>query len=400
MERYLPPLTEKARRWLRFLGVVAGGVGLVFLAQRFSAVLTPIAAALAIAYILNPVVTFLEQKRSIPRPISVSVGLATVVLFAAALTFLGVLQLIELAADARAYFDDVAGWASRTFAVVSPASAPSNLRDLASEHGATVASYVLGTVSSVLGNLGYWTTFTVLVPLYAFFFLVAFNDIVRAIRDHLPVESRPTIVHVVTTIDRAIADFFRGRLIVCFIVGTLNGFGWMIVGVKHSLLLGALAGILNLVPFMSMLSLPPALLFSWLAARDAGDPWIYPVMAALGVFVVVQAIESFALTPLIESRTNGLHPITTVVALLVGAEVAGLLGMLLSIPVASTLKSLGAKYVLPEIRRLAADPPTSGNPEPPATPTEAPPTVDSAAPDKEETAGSSPPKKAPKKQQK
>lgn len=374
MERYLPPLSEKARRWLRFLGVIVGGVVLVLLAQRFSAVLTPIAAALAIAYILNPVVTFLERKRQISRPISVSVGLATVLLFAAGLLFLGVLQLIELAADARAYFDDVAAWSARTFAVVSPTSAPANLGELASQHGAAVASYVLGVVTGLVGNLGYWVSFAVLVPLYAFFFLVSFNDIVRTIRDHLPAESRPTIVHAVSTIDRAIADFFRGRLIVCLIVGVLNGFGWMLVGVKHSLLLGALAGILNLVPFMSMLALPPALLFAWLGARDAGDPWLIPIIATLGVFVVVQAIESFALTPVIESRASGLHPITTVVALLIGAEVAGLLGMLLSIPVASTLKSLGTKYVLPEIRRLAADPqqpippPEAAAPAPPPAP--------------------------------
>ncbi|RMF74919.1 MAG: AI-2E family transporter, partial [Planctomycetota bacterium] len=82
--------------------------------------------------------------------------------------------------------------------------------------------------------------------------------------------------------------------------------------------------------------------------------------------LVVQAIESFLLTPLIESRSSGLHPVTTVVALLIGGKLAGLLGMLLAIPIASTLKSLGAEWVLPEVRRLAKRA-AAGEPPPPAT---------------------------------
>jgi hypothetical protein len=99
--------------------------------------------------------------------------------------------------------------------------------------------------------------------------------------------------------------------------------------------------------------LPPALILTYLSAVQASTPWAVPLLLVFAVYVAVQAIESFILSPVIESRSNGLHPVTVVVALLIGSQIAGLLGMLLAIPVASTLKSLGAIYVLPEIRRLA-----------------------------------------------
>ena len=131
------------------------------------------------------------------------------------------------------------------------------------------------------------------------------------------------------------------------------------VGIPYSLPLGALAGRLNLVPFMSLLALPPALVLSYLEAAQNDTNWVLPVLLAMGVYMAVQALESFVLTPCIEARSSGLHPITTVVALLIGATWAGLLGMLLAIPIASTLKVFAVEYVLPEIRRLAAPVQTS-----------------------------------------
>ena len=123
-----------------------------------------------------------------------------------------------------------------------------------------------------------------------------------------------------------------------------------------------LAGLLNLVPFMSLLALPLALISAYFGAVQAALPgevvnWTMPVLLAMAVYMAVQAIESFILTPLIESRSSGLHPVTTVVALLIGGQWAGLLGMLLAIPIASTVKALAAQFLLPEIRRLAAPPP-------------------------------------------
>jgi predicted PurR-regulated permease PerM len=205
----------------------------------------------------------------------------------------------------------------------------------------------------------------VLIPMFTFYFLWRFNAGVHIVHDHLPAAYREGIVHVLTTINGAVANFFRGRLLVSLGVGLASALGWSLVGVPYSLPLGLLAGALNLVPFMSLLALPPVLLFTWVSASDH---WLGPVMLAMGVYLAVQALESFLLSPLIEGQSSGLHPLVIVVALLIGAEVAGLLGMLLAIPLASTLKTLAAEFVLPEIRRLAGHTAAPATASPPAAP--------------------------------
>ncbi len=346
VERYLPPLNERTRRWLRFLGVIAGAWLIVWILTGLSTVLTPVVAALALAYILNPAVTWLEEKHQIARLTSVATGLVIISLLVAFGLLIGGVQLFALITqflDQKSWEDiqaQVAGWP-----LLNQIESV-DLPGLAQGYGA----HAVGVVGGFLGSASYFATAIVLIPLYTFFFLLEFNHIVAVVHDHLPAEYRPTIVRIVTTIDRSIAAFFRGRVVVCSIIGFLTGLGWLIVGVKHSLLLGASAAVLNLVPFMSIAVVPVAMLIAYSAHPEA---WLWPVTAAAAVYFIVQAIESFILTPTIESKSSGLHPVTTVIALLVGAQVAGLLGMLLAIPIASTLKSLGSEYVLPEIRRIA-----------------------------------------------
>lgn len=346
VERYLPPLNERTRRWLRFLGVIAGAWLLAWILTGLSTVLTPVIAALALAYILNPTVTWLEKKHQVSRLTSVATGLCIISVLVAFGLLIGGIQLFALINQ----FLDTQSWRGiqATLAGVPLLNQLESvdLPQLAQSYGA----HAVGVVGGLLGNASYFATAIVLIPLYTFFFLLEFNHIVAAVHDHLPAEYRPTIVRIVKTIDASIAAFFRGRVVVCTIIGMLTGLGWLIVGVKHSLLLGAAAGVLNLVPFMSITVVPLAMLIAYF---DNVDAWAGPVTAAAVVYFVVQAIESFVLTPTIESKSSGLHPVTTVIALLVGAQVAGLLGMLLAIPVASTLKSLGGEYVLPEIRRIA-----------------------------------------------
>jgi predicted PurR-regulated permease PerM len=399
MDRYLPKLSDSGRRWARFFALLAALALLVWIATVLRPVLTPIVAALALAYILNPLVTWLEKSYRISRVTSISVGLALLLVIGVSLLVAGTAQVVQLAGNAPEYTENAIEWfdatipglltstedASRTESPTEgrdEADAPTpggatpaqteaeehpapggrglgdagrdRLLELAAKHGLSVGGAVISYIARIVSDVFYWLSLTVLLPLYTFFFLLRFNEIVQAIRDHLPSAYRPTIVRVATTTDAAIATFFRGRLLVCLAVGTLTGVGWLVVGVPYNLALGALAGTLNLVPFMSVLALPPALVLTYLHATEIGANWVMALTLVLAVYLAVQAIESFVLTPVIESKASGLHPITTVIALLIGGQLAGLLGMLLAIPITSTLKSLMAEYALPEIRRVAA----------------------------------------------
>lgn len=353
MDEYLPRLSERARRWLRFGALLAAAAILIWLARLLSGVLTPIAAALAIAYVLNPAITWLERY-SIRRAVSVSIGLAFMLAVAGVLLLAGTLQIIELTQQAPRYARDLYAWWQTSFpqlrlevgeALFSQAAEAARARAL------SMAEALVAGLPAALSRLAHWLTVVVLFPVYCFVFLLYFNDIVRLVREHLPAAYRPTIVRVVSTVDRCMADFFRGRLLIAVLVGVLSGLGWLAVGIPYSLAFGALSIPLQLVPFLGILVLPPVLLVAYLDA-PAGA-WLWPVLLAFSVYMAVQVLESFVLAPYVYAHSSGLHPLTTIVALLVGAELAGVLGMLLSIPLASTLKSLALEYVMPEVRRLA-----------------------------------------------
>ncbi len=361
MERYLPRLNEDARRWARFIGLLLAVLLAILAARALQTVLTPIATALAIAYILNPLVTYLEQRWKVARVLSAAVGL---LLLLAAVGLTGVIataQLLRFVENIPQYAERLHAWADASLPAVRELLVDSDrLRALLSQYGPAVGSRLASYVSGTLSNAMYVVSLAALLPMYTFFFVVEFNRIKQAIHELLPADYRPTLVRVWATIDRAVSDFFRGRVVVCACVGVLSGIGWLIVGVPYTLALGLLAGLLNLVPFMSILALPPVFILTYMRAAEADEAWLVPVALAMGVYLLVQAIESFLLSPMIDSRAAGLHPVTTVVALMIGAQVAGLLGMLLAIPLASTLKSLGIEYLLPELRRLAARPPPDG----------------------------------------
>ena len=379
MGNYLPPLSDNARRWLRFILMllVIGLLSGLMLSLR--GVFTPILTALAIAYILNPLVTW-GQRCGVSRLLVIAVlyfaGVFVLLILGLFLVTTAVEQIIDLRESLGGYLETAKQWivAHTPVATQDAETQPDKagistwwqeFAPLAQQHGVSVANTMLTFLTGLLASVFNWITIFVLIPMYSFFFLWKYNNIVSTIRDHLPAQWRDSTVYFATTIDRAIANFFRGRLLVCLIVGLLTGLGWTLVGVPYSLPLGALAGVLNLVPFMSLLALPLALVITYLDALQDAVNWVAPVLMTMGVYMLVQALESFVLTPTIESRSSGLHPITTVVALLIGAEWAGLLGMLLAIPIASTVKTFAVEYVLPEIQRLATPPPESpAEPEP------------------------------------
>ncbi len=374
MKDYLPPLSENAQRWARFLALIAGAVLLVWLCRMLYGVLTLLAVSFALAYILNPVISVIERRGF--KRLTALVGLYIVgfILVTFSVLLLGTaaeIQIRNLVDSLPGYIESTQAWITDTYPGLLDAPATTQAT---SDHEADslMAQWLRGQAPSawskvslagqVFSSISSLLTALILIPMFAFFFLWQFDAMVAAVRDHLPAAYRPTIVHTVKLIDEKTAEFFRGRAVVCVIVGLLTGIGWLVVGVPYSLPFGAAVAVLNLVPFLPMAVLPPVLLVTY---AHSPDTWAAPVALAMVVFVVVQGLESFVLYPYFSARTSGLHPVTTIVALLIGAEVAGLLGMLLSIPIASTLKALGGEYVLPEIKRLAASPDATDPPEPP-----------------------------------
>jgi predicted PurR-regulated permease PerM len=216
----------------------------------------------------------------------------------------------------------------------------------------TWASNALPEVSSwfflQVTRIASWFGFIVglaLVPVYVFYFLLEKTSIERNWKDYLPIQASKTkdeIVFILTSINNYLIVFFRGQVLVALCDGLLLTIGFAAMGLDYALLLGLAAGLLSIVPFLGVVvSLIPALL---IAAIQFGD-WLHPLLV-LALFGAVQMAEGLYISPKIIGDRVGLHPLTIIIAVMVGTTLmGGILGGILAIPLTAALRVLMFRYV-------------------------------------------------------
>ncbi len=184
-----------------------------------------------------------------------------------------------------------------------------------------------------------------LVPVYTYYFLKEKNAIEAQWTHYLPLpESRlkNEAIFVISSINDCLIVFFRGQVLVAICSGTLLTIGFLILGLPYAVLVGVVAGILGIVPYLGvMVSVIPATL---LAVAQFGD-WWHPAIV-LGIFAMVNMLEGLVISPRIIGNRVGLHPLTIIVSVMVGtALMGGILGGLLAIPLTAALRAIMFRYV-------------------------------------------------------
>jgi predicted PurR-regulated permease PerM len=214
----------------------------------------------------------------------------------------------------------------------------------------TSAEQVLQSALAVL-TFGFLAA---LVPFYFWFFSINFPAALQFIGGLLPVNRRDRILALAVEMDRAVSGFVRGRIVVSTIMGVLIAIGWRFFGVPYAITLGVVVGVFSLVPYLSVIGLPIAI--ALLAVDQLAMPeaerltWLWILLGPALVYVVVQFLEGYVLIPLIAGRATDLDPVSIFVAVLAGAAMAGVYGMLLSIPVAACLKIWLREVAMPRLR--------------------------------------------------
>jgi len=334
-------LARTARR------AIVGGIVLavvLLLLRVLQAALTPLAAAFVIAYLLDPVIDRFEARRvSRAVAIFVLIGLVGAAFLAGLLVVLPKMQR-EIAGVA----ERMPGYLERLTTVVIPqietrlgVQLPHTIADVIARVRAgeiplpvdevrkmlaQTLSAVFGTVSSLVGLL--------VIPILAYYLLVEFDDIVARMALWVPPRHREYVVEKARTVDRLISGFLRGQLLVAMLLGLLYAIGFSVIGVDLAIGVGMLAGALALVPYLgSATALATA---SILVVLQYGIDW--HLGAVFGWYVAVQAIEGFVLTPRIVGHSVGLHPAVVIVALLIGGDLFGFLGLLVAVPGAAVVK--------------------------------------------------------------
>lgn len=339
---------------------IAVALTLVWGLKLYGGLLGPFLLALAVAYLLAPLVARLEQRR-IGRGAAIGLvalppilGLALLAALAGpqvwdqAVTLVSALPrfattLMSFVASLRTRLEGLPfltaaqrDWLhtldAQQLATLLQENADGLLRALA-EWGLAFGRR-LGTL---LGFLGY----LVVTPVVAFYLLRDWRPLLGFLEDLIPPARRPALVAFIEEYDTSLGKFFRGQLIEATLVGLLTGVGLAVLGVPSALLIGVIAGICNLVPYIGIaISAIPALV----VALTMDDP-IGGLLRVGGVFLVVQFIDGSVTGPRIVGGSVGLHPVVTMLALAFGGAMLGFAGLLLAVPLAVLLRMLGSRLL-------------------------------------------------------
>jgi predicted PurR-regulated permease PerM len=316
---------------------------------EFGSVLWPIATAGILALILRPVVTVFVRRLKLRRLSAVILLYGLFVLAVAGVLFAFAPAVISQIIDFFAYlptlWDNTVNWGDKHFpewlAVArhyldNPAvkNAVDGLTKQAQDLLGHLAPTLKSAGAGIFGIFGFIASVAI-VPVYLFFFLLSGDEDPTR---HLPkqltflkVEHREDVVFLLREFLGIVVAFFRGQLLIGLIMGVLLAVGFSIAGLKFGLALGLIVGLINIIPYLgTILGLSVVLPLAFLQPDGGGAALLG---TCLGIFVGVQAIEGWLLTPRIMGKQTGLHPVAIIFAVFFWGEAFnGILGMLLAVP--------------------------------------------------------------------
>lgn len=362
-ERHLWEITP-----VRDLLWLSGILFLLWFGYYLRGVFTPVLVALLLAYLVNPVIRRAESGWHVPRPVTISI-----VLFASALMLGGLVTWLGplLAEQVQSFAERVPGYlqsiAKQYHVTLGDFSEPlstiaTNLRDdplsiLKPIFSGTGQAF--GVLGAVIGTTADVTLALVLIPIYFFFFAWQFDAALAQLRRYIPAHHRPRARHIVRRMDHAVSGFFRGRLTIALASAVLYSAGWALTGIRYWFLLGLITGILTIIPYASLIGWPLAILLKYLdgfssetGSFDLMTIVVWPSVA----YLVVQFIESWLLTPWVQSQSMEMNAVTVLIVVFIGGALGGFYGLLLAIPLAACIKILVQELVLPRLERRAAAP--------------------------------------------
>lgn len=327
-------------RWLLYLIFV---VIAYFILRRVAPILTPVLTAAAIAYLLDPVVDRLEA-RGMRRVLAVTLllvlflgSIAGCIILLAPLVVRDVARFIQ---ELPVMVDEATRWAAVNLGFEMPASwqqyltsdrATAVLHDMAGPATA-IAAAALGSVFGFLGFLAE----LLLIPVFAFYFLVDWDPMVVRARTMIPPRHRASVLGVAGEIDAVVSGWLRGQFTVVAVLAVLYAVCFYAVGLQLAVPVGLLVGLLTIIPFLGTfvgLAITLALvLLDWQGFT--------PLIGVACIFGVLHLLEAALLTPKLVGKRVGLGETGALFAVVAGGQLLGFAGVLLAMPIAASVAVL------------------------------------------------------------
>jgi predicted PurR-regulated permease PerM len=348
-----PPQETSPFWWLRWVPtVVVSALILYFLFVVGSVAIVPVLASFALAYLLNPIV-YAGEKRGLSRPVA-AIGAILIVSLAIGAFLAYVLPdlwsesskagqkiadsftpenakrqreflrryspALERVAGERIekFLSDPVAFYNETVAAPATATVDETGKVVAVSNGG--GSVIISTVISSLDLL--------LVPFFVFYILVDFQRWRDSLEELIPPRFRDPFSRLFDESGRILESYVRGQILIGLIMAVCYAVGFWALGVPAWAGIALIAGLLNAIPYVgTILGIGLATAFT---LAEGGGVW--DVAAVLGIFVAVQSLEGYVLTPRILGGRLNLHPMAVFLGLLIGGKLFGFLGFILAIP--------------------------------------------------------------------
>lgn len=312
-----------------------------------------------VAYIVDPLLDIL-QKKKIPRGLGV---IFIVCLFLCALFVLVLVIAPYLVAELNSLKEkvpDILNYCKLNFVNISNylierfpklKEFEFSIDSLFSYVTGENIQKILGTVSNTLLK-GYSYTLTIinlfLFPVFAYYICIDFDKINKSFLYLFPNKAKKEIISLAKDIDKNISTYLRGQLLICFLMSILYSIGLGIVGVDLWLLIAFFSGFANLIPYLGVTL---GVIFAVIMALFSGGSWVM-IGGVVLVYTTVSVLDSMFITPKIQGKNIGISPLAIMLALIAGAKLLGIFGMLISIPVLSSIKVIFNRYYFYSIKNL------------------------------------------------
>ena len=365
--------------------LIAGLVitGLILLIRYLSNVLVPFFIAVLLAYLIDPLVTFIQTRiRVRHRGLAVILALLSLALVISLIMWWLVpqfmtemqkmAQLIKTYLKNTSYHDilppQIDQWLRDMLAsqdlqkVLNTSDLTETLKDLSKP----VLQVFSGSLNILFGTLGF-----LIVLLYLIFILIDYPKMEASWPKLIPVKYRSLAREIADDLAMSMRIYFRNQFLIAMTVGILMATGFKIIDLPMGITLGLFIGVLNIIPYLQMIGFLPAILLALLKSMETGDSFWQILLSVFIVIAIVQILQDMVLVPRIMGRAYNMNPAIILLSLSIWGSVMGLLGMLLALPLTTLFISYYRRLVIKEPLKAGPidskkNPPNREDPEPEA----------------------------------
>jgi predicted PurR-regulated permease PerM len=311
--------------------IMFGMVLLTYILLNLHDILVPLAFALLLAVLLNPLTIFLENHR-FPKVVAITISILVAMLIITGVTYFLFMEIRGFSSELPAFkekfgilFKKLQRFARTDFGIDTKKQ-----NEYISQAETSMKPMMASAMGSVLGGL----EMTFLLPVYTFLFLYYKKLILNFLFELFSESGEKEVGVVLTQTKGAIQNYMFGLLLEALIVATLDTVALLIIGVPYAVLLGVIGALLNILPFIGGIL---AVLFPILVAMATIDGASTPLWIVLS-YMVIQFIDNHFLVPYIVASRVKINALISIVIVLMGGALWGVAGMFLSIPVIGVLK--------------------------------------------------------------